>query len=127
MACREGKIGAGKDRRENWNGSKWIRPEKRLAIYIRDSFICCYCSRNLKGANPQEISLDHIVAVNLGGTNEADNLLTCCRNCNNRKQDQRIDEWLEGNAGAILLSFLRAAQPLNVALAKSLIASKEDQ
>lgn len=27
----------------NANGSKWIRPEKRLAIYHRDGFACIYC------------------------------------------------------------------------------------
>lgn len=29
--------------------SSWIRKERRLAIYIRDSFCCQYCGRDLRG------------------------------------------------------------------------------
>lgn len=113
------------ERSANWYGANWIRKEKRLAIYIRDNFACVYCGAQLKGCKPGEISLDHIVPVNAGGSNEATNLVTCCRACNNRKQDTPICEWLNHNAGAILVVFLQADQPLNIALAKSLIEGKE--
>lgn len=104
-----------------WNGSKWIRREKRLAIYIRDGFTCQYCRKNLKGLKPKYITLDHIEPVAVGGSNEASNLLTCCKSCNDRKQDKPLEVWLEGSVGMMVLLLAQAEQPLNIELAKSLL------
>lgn len=61
-------------------GSKWIRPEKRLAIYHRDDFTCLYCLRGeLDGVL---LTLDHVTPRFDGGSNEADNLVTACLTCN---------------------------------------------
>ena len=30
------------------NGSKWIRPEKRMAIYLRDGLACVYCGEGVE-------------------------------------------------------------------------------
>ena len=30
------------------NGSKWIRPDKRLAIYLRDGLACAWCGHALE-------------------------------------------------------------------------------
>ena len=66
------------------NSSKWIRPEKRLAIYHRDGFRCVYC---LRTAAFDEIllSLDHVVRRCDGGSNEASNLVTSCLRCNSSR------------------------------------------
>jgi len=77
-------------------GSKWIRPEKRLAIYCRDQFTCAYCSRNghrrrIGNADGGAIlTLDHLVA---DGGNGAVNLVTCCRSCNSSRKDQTTRQW----------------------------------
>ena len=74
-----------------WNGSKWCRPETRLAIYHRDGFCCAYC-----GAGAEQgvtLTLDHVVAVELGGTNASTNLVTACFSCNSSKQDKTTREW----------------------------------
>ena len=68
----------------NSHGSKWIRPDKRLAIYLRDDVACLYCGRALKDAAPAEVTLDHLDARVNGGNNEADNLVTACRRCNSQ-------------------------------------------
>jgi hypothetical protein len=61
----------------------WIRQEKRLAIYLRDGLACVYCGAAAEqGASLQ---LDHIIAVERGGKNQADNLVTCCDRCNQAK------------------------------------------
>lgn len=72
------------------NGSKWIRPSKRLAIYMRDGHRCAYCGRDLVG---EVATLDHVLARELGGGNEAKNLVTCCLSCNSSKQDLTIRSW----------------------------------
>ena len=72
-------------------GSKWIRPEKRLAIYHRDGFCCAYC-----GAGAEDgvlLTLDHVLACELGGSNEATNLVTACLSCNSAKQDKTTRVW----------------------------------
>jgi len=72
-------------------GSKWIRPAKRLAIYLRDDCRCAYCGRDASmGA---VLTLDHIVACELGGSNEEANLITACRSCNSSKQDITMRAW----------------------------------
>jgi 5-methylcytosine-specific restriction endonuclease McrA len=66
---------------------QWIRPDKRLAIYLRDRFTCLYCLRDLHDAAPMDVTLDHLVAKCDGGSNNEDNLVTCCRGCNCTRQD----------------------------------------
>ena len=49
------------------NGSKWIRPDKRLAIYLRDGLACAYCGDSVEeGA---KLSLDHLTCHSHGGSN----------------------------------------------------------
>jgi len=72
-------------------GSKWIRPAKRLAIYARDGHACLFC-----GCGAEEtpyLTLDHVLACELGGSNKASNLVTCCLSCNSSKRDLTIRQW----------------------------------
>ena len=68
----------------------WCRPEKRLAIYLRDRITCLYCLADLHGADPRDITLDHLVPVSDGGSNDGGNLVTACRSCNCSRQDQPL-------------------------------------
>ena len=76
------------------NGGKWLRPEKRLAIYLRDGFLCAYCLRNLADAPANQRTIDHVIPVKLGGTNHEDNLCLACKKCNDTKQDRSAWEFL---------------------------------
>lgn len=101
-------------------GSKWIRKEKRLAIYIRDGFSCAYCGRDLRGAEPCEVTLDHLLPRCVGGGNEATNLITACRSCNSSRQDKPWASYATG--GSIDRIEQLRNTPLNVKLTKALIA-----
>jgi hypothetical protein len=68
----------------------WCRPEKRLAIYLRDGFTCLYCLADLHGADPSDITLDHLVCQSDGGSNHESNLVTACRHCNCSRGDQPV-------------------------------------
>jgi hypothetical protein len=70
---------------------RWIRVEKRLAIYLRDSFTCLACTADLRSADPRDITLDHIIPKADGGSNKESNLYTCCRACNCSRQDKPLD------------------------------------
>lgn len=102
--------------RKAGQGSKWIRPVKRLAIYARDGSACVYCGAGIEqGAI---LTLDHVVASDLGGGNEATNIVTCCLPCNSAKRALPLAEWL-----AVLLD--RGINPADVAARVSAHTSRE--
>lgn len=101
---------------------RWIRPEKRLAIYLRDGFCCVYCGRDLRNAGPREVHLDHITPRSLGGDNDAMNLITACAACNCARGNRAIEDYAPG--GALLRICDQRRKPINVALAKALIADQ---
>lgn len=56
-----------------------MSPELRFTVLSRDGFTCRYCGRP---APDVVLHVDHIKPVVRGGTNDADNLVTACRDCN---------------------------------------------
>jgi hypothetical protein len=60
----------------------------RFDVFKRDSFLCQYC-----GNHPPTIVLeiDHISPVSAGGTNDIDNLVTACFDCNRGKGASLLD------------------------------------
>lgn len=80
-----------------WQGRRWIRDEKRLAIYIRDGLACAYCGATIEDG--AQFSLDHLRPRSKGGKNEPNNLVTCCTRCNSRRQDRALASWIRAVAG----------------------------
>jgi hypothetical protein len=72
-------------------GSKWIRRNKRFAIYARDDHRCVYCAADLAS---EVATLDHVLACELGGTNHETNLVTACLSCNSSKRDLPLSAFL---------------------------------
>lgn len=64
---------------------RWIRPQKRLAIYLRDKMRCCVCLADLNNAAKRDITLDHVRPRVKGGSNCERNLFTACRDCNTKR------------------------------------------
>lgn len=81
-------------RKTNWQGMNWIRQDKRLAIYHRDGFTCVYCGDSAEDADTT-LSLDHVLAHELGGSNEESNLVTACTTCNSAKAHRTLRAWLQ--------------------------------
>jgi 5-methylcytosine-specific restriction endonuclease McrA len=71
----------------------WIRKEKRLAINLRDGMLCLVCCKDLHGADPADVTLDHIVPKSDGGSNHEHNIYTCCRSCNCSRQDKPLSRF----------------------------------
>lgn len=77
----------------DWQGMNWIRQEKRLAIYLRDGCACVYCGATVEeGAT---LTLDHVVPHSRGGSNDATNLVTCCKRCNDSRGNRSLTKWVE--------------------------------
>lgn len=73
------------------NGGKWIAPKKRQAIYIRDDLRCIYCEQGIEDGI--QFNLDHLVPQELGGSNTASNLVTCCKSCNSSKGSKTLRQF----------------------------------
>ena len=116
---------AAKKKSANGNGgSKWIRPERRLAIYLRDRFTCLYCLRDLHDADPRDVTLDHIKCGHFAGNHHESNLVTACRSCNSSRQDTPLARF----AGPETVKHIRRNLKRSLApykkLAKAIIAGR---
>ena len=85
--------------RNSKQGAKWIRREKRLAIYIRDGLACAYCGFSLEDG--AMLTLDHINPSSKGGSNDENNLVTCCHKCNSSRQDRPVAKFIRDVAGYV--------------------------
>lgn len=114
------------------HGRNWLRPERRLALYLRDGLACAYC-----GAGVEEgvvLTLDHLQPYCQGGSNESSNLVTCCLRCNSSRGKRPWRAFAKAVAGylnhgvtasdivAHIRRSLRREVPL--AQAKALIAAR---
>ena len=62
-----------------------ISTRLRAAILNRDNYICCMCGYG--AADGRKLQVDHKTPVDLGGTNDEDNLWTTCEDCNQGKKN----------------------------------------
>jgi 5-methylcytosine-specific restriction endonuclease McrA len=66
----------------------WIRPAKRLAIYLRDGMACVWCGAGVE--DEVKLTLDHLKPYSKGGSNDATNLVTCCHRCNSSRGSRGV-------------------------------------
>lgn len=103
---------------------RWIRADKRLAIYLRDGMRCIYCMADLHGVDPRDITLDHLVAKSDGGGNKESNLVTACRHCNCSRADKPLNRFAGAETRAhIRRNVKRSLKPFLV-LARALISGE---
>jgi 5-methylcytosine-specific restriction endonuclease McrA len=78
-----------------------LKRERRIARELRQSQwwkrrlakgVCHYCGRPTP---PAELTMDHIVPIARGGKSTRGNLVTACKECNNRKKQLLPMEWEE--------------------------------
>ena len=113
-------------------GMNWIRPEKRLAIYLRDGLACGYCGASIE--DDVKLTLDHLKPHSAGGANDPTNLITCCHRCNSargnrpwRKFAQHVAGYFNhGTTGDEIVAHIKRTthRVPDVAAAKQLIAQR---
>lgn len=79
-------------------------------IFKRDGFKCAYCYSTFN------LTVDHVIPKSRGGKNNWENLVTCCLNCNHKKDNRTPEE-----AGMSLL-----IKPYIPTFSKLLGISKDD-
>lgn len=82
-----------------------ISKRLRFEILRRDNYTCRYCGASAPDAT---LTVDHVVAVALGGSDEASNLVTACRDCNSGKSATPADAATVADVAADALRWARA-------------------
>lgn len=67
-----------------------ISRELREKIYKRDGYKCIVCEKS-----KHNLTIDHLIPIDKGGTNDEWNLATMCSNCNCAKGNKLIDRFVE--------------------------------
>jgi 5-methylcytosine-specific restriction endonuclease McrA len=63
-------------------------PFSKRTVIIRDNFVCAYCGvRVLKG-----LTIDHVIPKSKGGKSTFENTVSCCFDCNNKKDNRTPSE-----------------------------------
>lgn len=52
----------------------------RHEVFIRDEYTCQYC-----GKRTRDLTIDHVIPRNRGGSSTWDNVVSACKSCNHRK------------------------------------------
>lgn len=58
-------------------------------LFKRDKFKCAYCNEHYK---KEHLTQDHIIPQSLNGPNTWENLISSCKNCNNKKADRTLED-----------------------------------
>lgn len=67
-----------------------IPPHDKRRIYDRQNGLCAYCGQH---RNIKHMTVDHIVPLSKGGTNDENNLTCACKICNQIKGDMTLEEF----------------------------------
>lgn len=63
-----------------------VSKRTRFEVFRRDKYACRYCR-----STENELTIDHVVPIALGGTDDPSNLVACCRDCNSGKSSASPD------------------------------------
>ena len=73
------------------NGFVYIKrrsiPLTRKNIFERDNNCCQYC-----GSTSTHLTIDHVIPKQKGGKDNWENLVACCKQCNNEKSNYLLNE-----------------------------------
>lgn len=93
----------------------------RYEIFRRDNHACRYCGAMAPDAR---LTIDHVVPVTLGGSDEPSNLVTACSDCNAGKSATPVDAPLVEDIAQDALRWQRAMEAANEIAARELQAAE---
>lgn len=86
----------------------------RRSIMLRDRFRCQYCGQRFTS---EELTLDHVIPREKGGTTVWDNILSACVDCNTSKRNQHA-QW-SGRKGQGIRPLKPPRQPTTAELLRA--------
>ncbi|MBL8019120.1 MAG: HNH endonuclease [Leptospirales bacterium] len=72
-----------KEKARKLRDSPWWRRKK-------ESGVCHYCRKKFR---PADLTMDHVIPLARGGRSVKENLVACCKDCNNKKRYLIPAEW----------------------------------
>jgi 5-methylcytosine-specific restriction endonuclease McrA len=81
--------------------NKYVRNRRKVEfmkknVFLRDNHTCVYCRQRY---NPCDLTYDHVVPRHAGGKTDWGNILTACSDCNHRKGNMSLREWMQVRVG----------------------------
>lgn len=86
-----------------------LTPTKRRIVYAEESGRCIYCGRPVSQMN---YSVDHIIPRASGGDDSIDNLVCCCKTCNNKKDCRSLIDFIDDKSTKKKLKYYRRIDEL---------------
>ena len=80
----------------------------RAYIFERDWHRCAYCDNGTA-----QLQIDHIVPQSRNGSNGIENLVMCCSDCNQKKADLSLEDFLAGDIQRLDSIYFRTAQSVD--------------
>ena len=68
-----------------------VSTRTRFEVFKRDGFTCQYCGRSRQD-DAIKLHVDHVLPASKGGSDELDNLVTACQDCNLGKAAKLLDD-----------------------------------
>lgn len=72
---------------------KYRTPEKMAEAWRKTNGFCAFCGINPNPHVKNEYTIDHMIAQNIGGDHEPENLYISCQHCNKQKNVKTVDEY----------------------------------
>lgn len=74
--------------REQIEERKWFAPEEKDFILSKSHGRCCHCGKKISVG--KDFTVEHIIPLSKGGTNNIENIVALCKTCNDAKSDKVI-------------------------------------
>lgn len=94
----------------------------RFEIFARDGFTCRYCGRQ---SDVVQLHVDHVIPVCQGGTNDPENLVAACADCNLGKSGKTINQSAPTEADRLRILQEMREQEFAASMAKSAAESRK--
>lgn len=88
-----------------------ISANKRHNVFMKTFYHCAYCGKIL--SNADDLTIDHKNPKAKGGKDEIDNLVGCCKSCNQIKADSTVSEFRKKLSEAAKISNMFSGERYN--------------
>ena len=80
-----------KEIKEERSKARELRKSRWWINKISHNCKCYYCDKDLEKS---EVTMDHVVPVSKGGKSTKNNVVPCCKECNNQKKHLGPVDWV---------------------------------
>lgn len=82
-------------------GAEYDKTITKKSLIKKLGLLCYYCkeqmtttSRSLERYDPRLVTIEHLIPISLGGTHTQDNVVLACWECNSKKNNKTVNQFL---------------------------------